>query len=97
MGAPRGIGADVIDDDRVPAFADVSQIVFLISSSSPGSRPNSILSTTCAAIHLSSVTRATAAKPMQVTRQTSWRIASISASSPCAATSAANWSFMGGG
>ena len=50
------------------------QIVVSTLSSPPGFRPNSISSRTAQATQRSSVTRATAAKPMPVVRQTTSRI-----------------------
>ena len=60
------------------------QIVVSTFSSPPGFSPNAISSRTAQAIQRSSVTRATAAKPMPVVRQTTSRMRGTAAM-PCTA------------
>jgi hypothetical protein len=63
-------------------------MVVATSSSPPGSRPNRIPSRTAQATQRSSVTLATAAKPMPVVRQTTSRIAGTASMRATAARSA---------
>ena len=77
-----------------PAFATDSsktrislQIVVSSLSSPPGTKPKPRRSATWQAIHRSSVTRATAAKPIPVVRHTTFSMLATAAMRPIAAAS----------
>ena len=72
------------------------KIVVFTASSPPGWRPKAISSRTAQAIHRSSVTRATAAKPMPVVRHTTSRIIGTTSILATAARSSAKLSVTMG-
>ena len=83
----------VVDDDGLAAGADLAADGGGDVSSPPGLRPKLMSSRTAQATQRSSVTRATAAKPMPVVRQTTSRMVGTASMRATAATSSSRLSW----